>query len=217
MVASLPIEQRLLHYFMAMGAEQGEPDQSIPGLSLLLGNDKICVVILNTDAYSQRSKIIDTLLELTALRRASNLVYLAAPKILGTAIDAAVFRSRGIGLLLFDERRIEEAVVPEKIQELQPVQAIQGQDTALLAEVTNLRSMYVEMERNIAKLREDLENYRVSVGTSADATRSMQQRPVLAPEPILPGQGSQLPSFFTNNPWLDLLSRRGKDGETFAA
>jgi hypothetical protein len=204
---------------MAMGAEQREPppDQSIPGLSFVLGNDRINVVILNTDAYSQRSKIMHTLLQLAALRRASILVYLAAPKLLGTTIDAAVFRSHGIGLLLYDERRIEEAVAPERIQEAQPALTFQTQDATLLAEVTTLRSMYLEMEKNLAKLREDLENYRVGVGTQADATHIIERRPVLAPEPIFAGKSNQLPSFFANNPWLDLLSRRGKEGEAFAA
>jgi hypothetical protein len=216
-LASLPIEQRLIHYFMAMGATQGELNPSVPGLSLVLGNDKVSVVIVGSEAYSEMSKIIDKLLELTAVRSVSNLVYLAAPKLLGTAIDAAVFRSRGIGLLLFDERRIEEAVPPERIQEGHRVQAVQTQDTALLAEISTLRSLYLEMEKNIARLRDDVENYRESVGTPADATRSMQQRPALAPEPILAGHGTQLPSFFTNNPWLDLLSRRGRDEEPIAA
>lgn len=218
-MASLPIEQRLLHYFMAMGGQQVEEDPSTAGLSFVLGDDKINVVVLNSDAYSQRSMVIDALLQLTPSRSASNLVYLAAPKLLGTSMDAAVFRSRGIGLLLYDGRRIEEAVTPERIEgQIQSVPDVHTQDRVLLAEIANLKSMYLEMEGTIAKLRQDLEDSRLSVGISVDPTRITQQQPVLAVEPGIGSQSpSSLPSFFANNPWLDLLSRRGKDEEAIAA
>jgi len=218
-VADLPIEQRLLHYFLAMGGQQVEGNPSTAGLSFTLGDDKISVIVLNTEAYSQRSKVIDALLQLTPSRSASNLVYLAAPKMLGTTIDAAVFRSRGIGLLLYDTRRIDEAVTPQRIEtQTQFTPEAHAQDRALLAEIVNLKSMYLEMETTIAKLRQDLEDHRLSVGISVDPTRVTQQRPVLAVEPGIGRQSpSSLPSFFANNPWLDLLSRRGKDEEAIAA
>jgi hypothetical protein len=138
---------------------------------------------------------------------------------LGATIDAAVFRSRGIGLLLYDARRIEEAVAPERSEaQIQSVPDAPTRDRALLAEIVNLKSMYLEMERTIAKLRQELEDRRLSVGISVDPTRATQPRPIFAVEPGIGGQSpASLPSFFTNNPWLDLLSRRGKDEEAIAA
>lgn len=215
-MANLTIEQRLLHYFMAMGAQQGEPNPAIPGLSLDLGKEKINVVILSNDAYSQRGRIIDAILELTALRTKSNLLYLAAPRLLGTAIDAAVFRSHGIGLLLFDDRRIEELVAPQATQPPQQAETFQPSDTNVLTEISMLRSMYIEMQRNILKLREELKDFRQTVNSASDPAQSTQ-RGIIASEPVFAVQGDQLPSFFTNNPWLDLLSKRGRDGESIAA
>ena len=113
-MANLPIEERLLHYFLAMGAQATDPIQnSPPGISVTLGTEKIHIAILKNDAFLQRSKIVGSILDLSALRNSVELIYLAAPKLLGTAIDADVFRSHGIGLLLFDDRRIEETVPPK--------------------------------------------------------------------------------------------------------
>jgi hypothetical protein len=212
-VASLSIEERLLHYFIAMGAQRIDPIQS-PGLTLNLGSDKVHVAILKNDALLQRGKIIESVMNLSSLRDSMNQLYLAAPRLLGSTIDAEVFRSHGIGLLLFDERRIDETVEPQSIQRPQPERSAEKLDAAIVSEVEMLRSMYLEMERTVSKLRADLKGFQENFNYPPSAPQRISQPPIFHQEPKFAGGSGELPSFFSNNPWLDVLSRRGREEAT---
>lgn len=215
-MANLPIEERLLHYFLAMGAQQTD-SAPIPqkNLAFIAGSEKISVVILGDDALVQRNKVIETILSLSSLRGSSQLLYLAAPRLLGTSLDATIFRPYGIGLILFDERRIDEAVPP---QQLQPVinaqQTIQHPDPTVFAELTTLKSMYANMERTVADLREDLKAFQRESQGRPRAIESPALSRLAVPQQIFSATSSEgaLPSFFENNPWLDVLSKRGRSG-----
>jgi hypothetical protein len=216
-VSDLPIEDRLLHYFLAMGAHQTERTE-IPqnNLAFTLGSDKVHVVILRSEDFVERNKVIEAILSLTALRNSSQLMYLAAPRLLGASIDVAIFKPYGIGLLLFDERRIDEAVAPQLVQPTNVIQqASQAPDQGLFTELATLKSMYTEMERTIATLRDDLKTLRHDSETQTD-TREPTISRIARPDPIFHSpdiSGSQLPAFFSNNPWLDVLSKRGRSGD----
>jgi hypothetical protein len=111
LVTNLSIDERLLHYFLAMGAEPREPLQNAPsGLTLNLDSEATHIAILKGDDFLQKGKIIESVMSLVALRNSVNRTYLAAPRLLGTTVNVEVFRSHGIGLLLFDDRRIDEVV-----------------------------------------------------------------------------------------------------------
>jgi hypothetical protein len=215
-VPNLPIEDRLKYYFLAMGAQQTERAQICQNnLAFLWGNEKVHVVILSNKDVVERNKILNAILSLTSLRHSSQLLYLAAPRILGASVDADIFKLHGIGLLLFDERRIDEAVSP---QVLRPSEQIlppsQLPDQAVFAELASLKSMYIEIERTIASLREDV---RTVIRDSENHPRmeiahASSQIPRSEPDFTTPS-GLQLPSFFANNPWLDVLSKRGRSGD----
>lgn len=216
-MANLPIEERLLHYFLAMGAQQTESSQ-IPqnNLAFLTDSEKVHVVILRNEDVVQRNKVIETILSLTSLRSSSQLLYLAAPRLLGASIDAAIFRSHGLGLLLFDERRIDEAVAPQPLQPTKPEQEQpQSLDPGLFAELASLKSMYAEMERTIANLREDMKAFQRESESRPRTAELTGPSHIVPPEPMFAGatvSGAPLPPFFANNPWLDVLSRRGRSG-----
>lgn len=218
-MANLPIEERLVHYFLAMGARRTE-NAEIPhcNLAFLSGSEKIHVVLLNNDDITQRNRIIEAVLSLASLRNSSNLLYLAAPRLLGPSIDVAIFRPHGIGLLLFDERRIDEAIRPQAIQPSNPAPQAPNVDVAISSELAALKSMYAEMERTIAGLRADLNTHNREPEVQENGRES--RPPSRLPEPVFIGRGvadSALPSYFANNPWLDVLSRRGRaEGEPIA-
>jgi hypothetical protein len=198
-----------------MGAQQSPTADSIQGgLSFLLGTDNVHVVVLRAQDLAQRNSIIDTVLKLSSLKNSFNMVYLAAPRLLGATIDASIFRSYGIGLLFFDERRIDEAVAPQPLQPSHTPSPQPVQDMALVTELATLKSMYFEMERNLTQLRDDLKALH-------EAPRHMEFTPQLSqiPQGGVPGepvfaaglaQGGALPSYFSNNPWLEVLSKRGR-------
>lgn len=197
-----------------MGAQQiPNPDSNQAGLSFLVGADNVHVMVLKTQDLAQRNSIIDTVLKLSSLRNSYQTVYLAAPRLLGATIDASIFRAHGIGLLFFDERRIDEAVAPQPLQSMRPQTTQPAQDQELVSELATLKSMYFEMERNLTQLRDDLKNLHEAPRTGGFAPQLSQPSQGLPHEPIFAphiSEGGALPSYFTNNPWLEVLSRRGR-------
>jgi len=216
-VASLPIEQRILHYFLAMGAQQNSPlGTNDSPLSFTLGKDKLIVTILTADDIVQRNRIIEALLHIASFRAALTQLYVVAPRLLGASLDVQIFRSQGIGLLLFDERRIEEAIQPQPIfQEDQPQPTTATPDPTVLSELATLKSMYSQMERTLESIRAEFTSIKQnSEGKTPHLERDTKN---FAFEPVMPGPSllvdpaeGPLPSFFANNPWLDVLSRRGR-------
>jgi hypothetical protein len=200
-----------------MGAQQtSNADSNQGGLSFLVGADNVHVMVLKTQDLSQRNSIIDTVLKLSSLRNSYQTVYLAAPRLLGATIDASIFRAHGIGLLFFDERRIDEAVAPQPLQATQPrVTPAPAQDSELVNELATLKSMYLEMERNLTQLRDDLKNLHEAPANAGRFASQPSHLPlsgaphesVFAPNM---SPGGALPSYFSNNPWLEVLSKRGR-------
>jgi len=197
-----------------MGAHQSpDKDCGQSGISFLMGPESIHVLILTPEDLARRNAIIDAVLNLSTLRSQYGLIYLAAPRLLGASMDASLFRSRGLGLLFFDERRIDEAVTPQPIQPTPSPAASPVQDPAVVNEVATLKSMYLDMERTLNQLRDDLTNLRQPTSLREEPPRFPEPvRAVTTPQIIVangsPSAGT-LPSYFTNNPWLDVLSRRG--------
>jgi hypothetical protein len=208
-MVSISIQERLLHYFLAMGAQPVDPFPNLPaGISLLYGSEKIHVTVVGQDAFLQRGKLLESILNLSTMASCVNKVYLAAPRLLGTAIDTEVFRERGFGLLLFDERRIDEVLAPQVIpkQPLEPIS--RDPDRALTEELASLRSMYLELKGSFDRLHTELESLKSVSGpalTDPTYTRRLQ------PHPPLEATQNGLPSFFANNPWLEVLSHRGRE------
>jgi hypothetical protein len=211
-VTNLPIEERLLHYFLAMGAQPVEPFQNAPtGLTVDLGSDRVHIAVLKNDAFLQRGKIIESVMNLLSAKDSVNQIYLAAPRLLGTTLNAELFRSHGIGLLLFDDRKIDETVAPQSFHKQQSEASDQNHDLGLVTEVATLKSMYLELQETVAKLNEDLKNFRENIGPVTSDPERIHSPSVPSHEFKLTATGPELPSFFSNNPWLDVLSKRGRE------
>ena len=214
---NLPIEERVRYYFLAMGAQPNtEANEFQSGLSFILGQDRLHVTILKPNDLMVRNRIIETILGLSSRRTSTQLVYLAAPRLLGATMDATVFRLHGIGLLLFDERRIDEAVAAQLVQ-IVGAKTPANNESALSNELISLKAMYGEMQRNLAQLKEDMQGMK---HVPADADRLPERAPVTITLPSEPAfhpelptpspDDTGLPSYFTNNPWLQVLSKRGR-------
>ena len=205
-----------------MGANQtGNISSDEPELSFVCGSENVHVLILKTEDLTRRNAIIDAVLNLSTLRNQYRLVYLAAPRLLGATIDAATFRSRGIGLLFFDERRIDEAVAPQPLQLATTPMTSPPEVTTVANELATLKSMYLQMEQTLNQLRDDLTGLRHVPPTHDDFTRPPDSIQTISARPVFTHgvtQGEGLPSYFANNPWLDVLSKRGTgERETLAA
>jgi hypothetical protein len=212
-MANLPIKERLRHYFIAMGAENTEPIEGhTEGLTLTLGSERVHITILTNEIFLQRGKMVESVISLASLKDSADRLYLAAPRLLGTTVEAGIFRSHGIGLLLFDDRRIEEIVSPQSFQQHQPAIGNHTRDQLLMTEIETLKSMYAEMERSVTALREDIRDYQQTISSITSSPERFMSPQAMAQQPAFVPENSHLPSFFTNNPWLDVLSKRGSEG-----
>jgi len=186
------------------------------GVSFLIDGQKIHVLILRQEDTAQRNAIIDALLSLSALESVYQLVYLAAPRLLGTTLDASIFRSRGIGLLFFDERRIDEALPPQPIRPKTATEPSPPENNALVTELATLKSMYREMEQTLNALRDDLTSLRHTrrpyeeIPAPSEPVRAVTT-PAIFSDNLT--KARTLPPYFANNPWLEVLSKRGSGGD----
>jgi hypothetical protein len=196
-----------------MGAQQiANTDSHEEGASFLVGSEKAHVLILKPQDLAQRNAIIDAALNLSSLRNLYKLVYLAAPRLLGASIDASLFRTRGIGLLFYDERRIDEAVAPQQMHLGPAIVSSPLEDNALVTELATLKSMYSEMERTLNQLRDELTGFRHPPRVVEELPRLSEGPQVFTAQRMLSHnvtESGALPSYFANNPWLEVLSKRG--------
>ena len=162
--------------------------------------------------------MIETLLHLSSLRFEGTQPYIAAPRLLCATLDSQILRSSGIGLLVYDERRIEEVIEPGSIQpsiQIRQKQTLSNSDKPLLAELTELKSKYAELEQNISRMSAEFKSIQMHAFTSTQPSHTPILEHLDTFQPSTTEfqstlQEDSLPSFFANNPWLDVLSKRGR-------
>ena len=203
-----------------MGAHQTPNRNQEKGVSFQLGTEKAHIIILKQDDLAQRNAVLDVILNLSTLRHTYQLAYLAAPRLFGAGVDSSMFSSRGIGLLLYDERRIDEAVPAQPLHaESQMPNVTQSDDKAVVTELASLKTMYLEMERTINQLRTDITTLLNTRPLHEETFRVSPAPRMITPPETLHQNGvpvGDLPSYFMNNPWLDVLSKRGSGSEPVA-
>jgi len=173
----------------------------------------VCVVILDQAQWTDRQTFMDSIMKASALAGKANRTYLALPKVAASLADARLFHDRGIGLFTYDQRNVDEAL-PARYFETATVTQHEADKTAtgqLENEIRELHAQFDMLERTVQHLSEQLA-----------ASREMRpaQEPVrtLSPPSSLSDIGvvDNLPTFFAGNPWLEVLSRRGRGEPTIA-
>jgi len=128
-------------------------------------------------------------------------VYLALPKIYASTIDGAIIQGQGVGLIVYDEKTIEEVIAPKFFQH----QASKSQENHA-EEIEQLRSHLTQLEQTVQILKCEISQLK-SIRPIEETTKTQKTESV--PE--------SLPSFFRDNAWLDILSKRGKEPERYVS
>ena len=176
-------------------------------------NTSIRVVVLDEPGWANRQAFLNSIMKATALAGKSNKTYLVLPKSGASLTDARLFHERGIGLFTYDHRNVDEAL-PARYFEIATAavhQAGERIDHRLENEIRELRAQVDTLERTVHSLSEELMSLR---------------RVPSAPEPVdvFPSTRTlttidaveSLPTFFAGNPWLEVLSRRGREDPRIA-
>jgi hypothetical protein len=207
-----------------MGARDIENTSNPGTLCFVLRSERTLVSVLTITDIIQINRIIDTILNLSSLRSEGIHPYIAAPRLLGAILDIEILRSSGIGLLLYDDRRIEETIRPEpphRATGINQASPSSSKDTTVIAELAALKLICTELEKNMSNMRMEFKSLQETVMSSTTISRgsepvqafgSLQRREGMFQTGVL--EESSLPSFFTNNPWLDVLSKRGRAEES---
>jgi hypothetical protein len=167
-------------------------------------------IVEETD-LSRRNSVLEAVLSSTSLTNQVNRVYLALPKLLSAAIDGSIVEEHGIGLMVFDETTLEEVVAPKHFQAKKNSPAPVGEESykILRDEITNLRTRIDSLEDIAESMRSEITRLRslrcsppqigtTSISSSASLTK-------------------QTPSFMKDNPWVEVLSRRGQEGDRYVS
>jgi len=166
------------------------------------------VVILDESGWADRQAFLSSIMKATALAGKSNRTYLALPKNAASLTDARLFHERGIGLFTYDHRNVEEAL-PARYFETANVavpQTNEATNDRFENEIRELRAQIDTLERTVQSLSEELMSLRRMPSTP-------EPDEAFPPTRTLPpiAAAGNLPTFFSGNPWIEVLSRRGRE------
>ncbi len=212
---SSPPEERIRQYFAARGftpSDGGSGDLGFPILSFRDGERLVQVVVMPFSPVGNRTSILSAAMGALELKRSAHMVYLALPKLYASMIDGEIFEERGLGLITFDERRLDEVI---RAKESEPAKAQAARPGVDEEELRGLRAKILELEALVKSLDRELRSLRrapIAIQPAQDV--SMEPLPSRPAPPASPSplQGGELPSYFKDNPWLEILAKRGREG-----
>jgi len=198
-------EEKLKSYLMSKGMQPLPIDDSLetkPNLSFQEGNGyKVFVKVPSREELQERNAILNLILNSTTFRKTANKVYLALPKIYASIIDGAIIQGQGLGLIIYDEKIIDEVIAPK---------IFEHKDSSNYQEnlaIEQLVSRISQLEQTVQTLKfeiSQLKSIRPTFGEAAK-TEKIEKIP------------DSLPSFFRDNAWLDILSKRGREPERYVS
>ncbi len=194
---------------MSAGLRESPLTESGPNPDILFEGDgtSVRVVILDHALWADRRAIMDSIMRASASAGKVSRTYLALPKAVACLTDARLFQERGIGLFTYGQRNVEEAL---SARYFETASAAQHQlDKTITPRLENeLRELHAEfsmLQQTVQHLREELaSSKRLPVPEEPVQTFKLRDRPQVQ-------VAEDLPTFFAGNPWIEVLSRRGRE------
>lgn len=209
-LSPVDIRVRLRQRFISAGLAESPIVDHGPNPDMIFQAEgtSVRVVILDESFWVDRQTFLNSIMKVTALAGKSNRTYLALPKTAASLTDARLFQERGIGLFTYDHRNVDEAL-PARYFEMTTAALPQTDRKAadqLENEIRELRAQVDTLERTVQSLSEEL------MSLKRMGSHSEPVKPYL-PTRALPAVtiADNLPTFFAGNPWVEVLSRRGRE------
>ncbi|PCN50399.1 hypothetical protein B6U99_04600 [Candidatus Geothermarchaeota archaeon ex4572_27] len=230
------LSEAVKRYFLGRGlVEDGSPSGGA-NLSFRGPMGRVAVYVIDDQALRDRGEALRRVVR-AASSQGYDLVYVAASKLVATVLDASALAEQGIGLLVVDGE-VHEASPARRRPRAEGVEGLASRVRELEGRVEALeRSPRAEaiavrverLEREVAELRANLEaglRRLVSSLTSIlDKIASLEgvlselrahtaraeATPIATPTMAAEATPSELPSYFKDNPWLRILSARGRE------
>lgn len=206
--------QRIRFYLMSMGYDEKQISEVGDRIEVSSQNEKAAVVLLGESGLVERGTLVQSLVGVSGLQREFNRVYLAVPRLFAAVYDTRPFQEQGVGLIVYDSRRIEETLDAKRIEHATEPRTSESAPLEALQEIRRLKQAHSELEDAIRTLREQVSQL-TQVQQAAHAHGV--ELPIAPAQTARPSASNGLPVFFDNNPWLEVLSRRGKETSSYAA
>jgi len=203
------IRQRLRQRFVNAGLSESPPVEPSLGSDLFFQADgaSVRIVVLDLALWTDRQAILDSIMRASASAGKVNKTYLALPKTAAALTDARLFQEHGIGLFTYDQRNIEEALPPRYFETAAapPDEVEHPEASQLEKEVQQLRAEFAALEQAVRDLKGELASSKSPATLQERAQTYMPERARTGLQVI-----DNLPTFLVGNPWVEVLSRRGR-------
>lgn len=214
------VKSRLFEFFSTRGDEPVRNQSELglpppPALAFSDGKSVAVVLQLTKDELVGGNRLLRTIVNAAAHRGRANRLYIAIPKVYAASVDGGVLQENGIGLIVYDERRVFESIPAREVQlgetaEGEAPQELMSELAELRTRVKSLEGALLSASREIRELKDavkDLKSRRPRRAT-VSAERSRIRVALEVPQ----GKGdANLPSFLRENPWVEVLGERGEE------
>jgi len=201
-------EEKVKSYLMSKGMQPLSIDESLetkPNLSFNEANGcKVFVKIPSREELENRNAILSLILRATSFTRTANKVYLALPRTYAPIIDGAIIQEEGLGLIVYDEKAINEVIAPKFFEHQASSKSQENLDVS--QEIDQLGSRISQLEQTVQTLKSEISQLK-SIRPLVEKSKTEKT------ESVRDG----LPSFFRDNAWLDILSKRGREPERYVS
>ncbi len=176
-----------------------------PDLAFAEGENKVFAKIITIEELNERNTILDSISKSVAFLKQANMVYVILPKLYASIIDGNIFYEHGLGLVTYDEKAIHEVIKP-KIFDQEPKPERAELPNRFPGEINELKDRIKSLEQEVGTLRSQLNEIR-----TRDRNVEILSRGTESSEINIPTQYEDAPEFMKDNPWIEILSKRGRE------
>ncbi|MBS7657954.1 MAG: hypothetical protein QW476_00810 [Candidatus Bathyarchaeia archaeon] len=206
------IREKIKNFFKEYSCVEEEENHLI----FKFGDSILSIEILSGKEILDRNAVLNSALKALAKFEYSNKVYLALPKVYASIIDGEILQNHGLGLLTYDEKEVKE-VIPAKFikKHLTSIENYEEKIEELKIELKKIKENYMLLKNTVDTLKSEVEKLKVNL---IKAPLVKEEKIIeVKHKPKLEVTTSGLPSFFKDNPWLEVLAKRGKEPETYGS
>ncbi|MEM2897304.1 MAG: hypothetical protein QXG01_07040 [Candidatus Bathyarchaeia archaeon] len=176
------------------------------------GMNLIFMKVFHASAFQNRNAFLDSILRSLSFTKKANKVYIAIPKVYASIIDGKIFQEYGLGLMLYDERTIEEVFQPKVFEIQKPEASNPIVPKEFFEELERLKDRVSSLEQSVYSLKEELSRIKLDNKLKEVIPNT---KPCKVEERIQVDE--DLPSFLKDNPWLEILSKRGREQQSYVS
>jgi hypothetical protein len=172
-------------------------------------NSIIFIRILSNDELIDRNSLLGNILELSSLKEEVNKIYIAMPKIYVSIIDSAPFEEYGIGIISYDDKKVMEISPAKffkaKLKNLEKIEKLNSFETLKIKEELDA------IKKRLINLEEVIQSLSNEIKILKSQSKPIIETKISKEEIITPPSSENIPSFLKDNPWIEILAKRGRE------